>query len=83
MKPIINRVKNSFVCLTVIVFVIFSCGHGNKTEESDVVVSQYTKAKDYPAGALEKMKSPGKTVEGEKTVTVNIFSSFFLKIHVN
>ena len=58
------------MCLTVIVFVVFSCGGGSPTEESDVLVSQYTQAKDYPAGALAKMKSLGTTVEGEKTVTV-------------
>ena len=56
------------VCLTVIVFVVFSCGCSSPTKENDVLVSPYTKAKDYPAGALEKMKSLGTTVEGEKTV---------------
>ena len=49
-----ETVKNNFVFLTVIVFVVFSCGCSSK---NDVLVSQYTKAKDYPAGALAKMKS--------------------------
>ena len=72
--------------LTVIVFLVFSCGCSSPTEESDVLVSQYTKAKDYPAGALEKMKSLGTTVEGEKTVTVDgtyYSTSYKVQIYAN
>ena len=74
------------VCLTVIVFVVFSCGCSSPTKENDVLVSPYTKAKDYPAGALEKMKSLGTTVEGEKTVTVDgtdYATSYKVKIYAN
>ena len=66
-----NRVNNKFVCLTVIIIVVFSCGGGRQPEESDVKVSPYTQAKDYPSGALAKMKSLGTSVAGEKTVTVD------------
>ena len=51
-KSEMETVKNNFVCLTVIVFVVFSCGCSSQTKENDVLVSQYTKAKDYPAGAM-------------------------------
>jgi len=81
-----NIVKNNFVCLTVIVFVVFSCGGGSPTDESDVIVSQYTTSKDYPAGALAKMKSLGTTVEGEKTVTVDgtdYATNYNVKIYAN
>jgi hypothetical protein len=73
--------KNSVIALA-IGLVMISCGGGNskqqeatpetKTEQaaqSDVVTSKYTKAENYTAGALAKMKSLGKTEKNKRLVT--------------
>ena len=78
-----RNVAAAFACLAVMMMTACGGGSGNKQSDNasetqsetkatttDVALSKYTKAEDYTAGALAKMKSLGKTEKDKRLVTV-------------